>query len=90
MTRKPIHRAALAGAALTLGLTGALAAGAAAVAAPSEGTAVSRVAAGAGRYIDLYESYQQCQGGGEYFLRHGESAYHCYDVSGGWELWVWG
>ncbi|KAB7836105.1 hypothetical protein [Streptomyces mobaraensis] len=89
MTRKLIHRAAMAGAALTLGLTGALAAGASAVAAPSGDSSASRVVPDTRRYIDLYESKQQCQGGGAYFMRHGATHYECYDVSGGWELWIW-
>ncbi|MBZ4320788.1 hypothetical protein [Streptomyces huiliensis] len=89
MTRKLIHRAAMTGAALALGLTGTLASGASAMAAPSGDSTVSRETLGQGRYIDRYDNYQQCQGGGEYFLRHGESAYHCYKVSAGYELWVW-
>ncbi len=81
-----MHRAAMAGAAITLGLTGALAAGTSAVAAPST---VSRVTPDTHRYIGLYENYRQCQGGGEYFMRHGATYYKCYEVSAGYELHIW-
>ncbi|MER5783550.1 hypothetical protein ABT104_17765 [Streptomyces mobaraensis] len=88
MTRKLTHRAAMAGAALTLGLTGTLAAGSSAVAAPSGDSVASRVAPER-RYIDRYESLQQCRGGGEYYKRHGASYYECDKTSAGWELTIW-
>ncbi|MFI8853337.1 hypothetical protein [Streptomyces sp. 891-h] len=79
--------------AASVALLGTLAAAAPAVAAPADNAAPVAASttqqAAAWEFVAWYPNKTQCQSGGEYYKRHGYSAYICQlDPLRGWALYV--